>query len=111
MTTSSNQPPEDSLPFDSVTVKSVVEHMNSDHADACLNIVRAFSENGDAAAHAQLIDMDRKGLIFGVQTRESHGSTTHQNVRVNFSKPLRNETQIRGALVGLTRQARQKLAD
>ena len=85
--------------------------MNSDHTDACLNIARAFSENGDAVAHAQLINMDREGLVFRIQTHEGHESATNQNVRINFPKPLRTEMQIRGALVGLTRQALQKLAD
>lgn len=110
MTFSSIQIPEDSPPFDSDTVQSVVEHMNSDHADACLSIVRAFSEHG-GAIQAQLVDMDREGLLFVIQNQKEIESTTNQNVRVNFPKPLRTEEQIRGALVGLTRQARQKLTD
>ena len=110
MTSSSNQTPEDSLSMDSATVQSVVMHMNSEHTDACLTIVRAFSEFGDTATYAQLVDMDREGLIFRIQTHERHASASKQNVRINFPKSLRTESQIRGALVGLTRQARQKLA-
>ena len=111
MKSSSNQTPGDSLPFDSETIQSVIEHMNSDHADACLSIVKAFSEHGFAAAQAQLIDMDREGLLFLILTHEGDESAINQNVRINFPKPLRTEAQIRGALVALTRQARQKLAD
>ena len=97
--------------MDAGTVRSVVEHMNSDHADACLAIVRAFSEHGVSVLQARLLDMDRQGLIFGIQVHDELGNTSDQNVRVNFPKPLRTDAQIRGALVGLTRQARQKLAD
>lgn len=111
MTFSDNHPPADSLSLDSRTVRSVVEHMNRDHADACLAIARAFSEQGAAVLQAQLLDMNKEGLIFGIQTHDGHVNKTDQNVQVNFSKPLRTEAQIRGALVGLTRQARQKLAD
>lgn len=111
MKSSSNQTPGDALLIDSETVQSVIEHMNSDHADACLIIVRAFSEHGNAAAQAQLIDMDREGLLFLILTHEEHESASNENVRVKFPKPLRTEAQIRGALVALTRQARQKLAD
>ena len=111
MTLSGNLPTVNSPPFDSGTVQSVVEHMNSDHADACLSIVRAFSEHGDAALQTQLIGVDREGLLFEVRTHADNVSANNQNVRVNFPKPLRTEEQIRGALVGMTRQARQKLAD
>lgn len=111
MPSSSDQPPDTSLHLNAETVQSVVEHMNSDHAEACLHIVKAFSEHGNAAVHAQLIDMDRAGLLFTIQTLPDHELASHQNVRINFPKSLRTEAQIRGALVGLTRQARQKLAD
>ena len=111
MKSSSNQTRGDSLRFDSGTVQSVIEHMNSDHADACLIIVRAFSEHEHAAAQAQLIDMDREGLLFLILTHDEHDLAHNQNVRINFPKPLRTEAQIRGALVALTRQARKKLAD
>ena len=111
MIISDNQPPIDSLSLDAGTVRSVVEHMNSDHAEACLAIVRAFSEQGATVLRARLLDMDKEGLIFGIQIHDEPVNANDQTVRVNFSKPLRNEAQIRGALVGMTRQARQKLAD
>lgn len=111
MANSDNHPPVDSLSLDSGTVRSVVEHMNCDHADACLAIVRAFSEQGSAVIQAQLHDMDKQGLIFVIQVHDEQGNSGEQHVRVNFSKPLRTDAQIRGALVGMTRQARQKLAD
>ncbi|ASJ75174.1 DUF2470 domain-containing protein [Granulosicoccus antarcticus] len=100
---------ENKLILDSKTVQSVVEHMNSDHADACLCIVRAFSEH-IGAIDSQLIDLDSTGLLFHVSTHTDGKVQSSQSVRIDFTKPLREETQIRGALVGLTRMARQKLA-
>lgn len=100
---------EKKLMLDSKTVQSVVEHMNSDHADACLCIVRAFSEH-IAAIDSQLIDLDGTGLLFSVSTHPDCEAQSYQSVKVEFIKPLREDAQIRGALVGLTRMARQKLA-
>lgn len=110
MTSLSQQSPGNTLVLDTRTVQSVVEHMNSDHAAACLSIVKAFSGYGNAV-QAQLIDMNCEGLLFRIQTHSGHEAIIDQNIRIDFDKPLRTEIQIRGALIGLTRQARQKLAD
>lgn len=111
MSVSGKQSPKSPLPLDPETNRSVVEHMNSDHADACLTIVRAFGGQADAVIQAKLIDLDRQGLLFQIRTHAGHESANHESVRVDFLKPLRTEAQIRGALVGLTQQARRKLED
>lgn len=91
---------------------SVIEHMNSDHSDACVAIVRAFSPHPEATS-AIMQTMDRRGLEFKVVTSANSGTpdaNATSTVRVNFSKPLVRESQIRGQLVALSKLARAKLS-
>jgi len=50
---------------DSDIVQGVVEHMNDDHSDACLVIVRALG-NQPNATHATMQWMDAEGADFQV---------------------------------------------
>lgn len=95
------------------TVRSVVEHMNADHADACLLMVRAFTEHRRAQS-AIMRTVDAHGLELDITCPSEPNDAIAQGtvrVRVEFPKPLSKESQLRGMLVGLTKQAREKLAE
>lgn len=94
-------------------VRSVVRHMNTDHPDSCVNIVRAFSSYS-GASFAQLRDMDRDSLYFSVSEGSSYPSDPPPavyEVKVDFPVPLRNELQVRGTLIELSGKAREILAN
>ena len=93
------------MPFDANIVSSVIDHMNEDHRDACLAIVQAHLKNR-SVAQATLVDLDHEALIFSLISVEGDAQT----IRIEFSKPLRSESQIRGILVGMTKQARHTVA-
>ncbi|WP_430877284.1 DUF2470 domain-containing protein [Granulosicoccus sp. 3-233] len=93
-------------------VRSVVSHMNKDHADSCLFMVKAFSDQ-TSAQRAKLTNLDRNSLYFSVEnpaTDDAREPSAPVDVRIDFSTPLRNELQIRGALISMASHARQILS-
>lgn len=80
---------------------AAIEHMNDDHADSCVAIVRQLAGCRDAAA-ATLTAIDRYGLTF-----DAHGASSHflAVARVSFSAPLIAPDEIRAATVELARRA------
>ncbi len=96
------------MQFDADTIAAVVEHMNQDHSDACLTIVQAYCEFSSVTS-ATLHTFDNVAMEFIVLTDDSTDSKTVKR-RICFPKPLRQAGQIRGAIVGLTKSARQLLA-
>lgn len=99
--------------FDNATVMAVVAHMNDDHPDACLAIVRAYSTHTYARA-AIMLTMDNQSMEFEVQMDDvdtrNPAESGSQTVRIPFAKTLRRDNQIRGQLVAMTRQARAQLS-
>ncbi|MFK7995425.1 MAG: DUF2470 domain-containing protein [Granulosicoccus sp.] len=91
---------------DNEVVKSVLEHMNEDHHDACLVITQALG-NCDDAVHSTIVGMDASGVDFSAALQ--NGQT--QKIRVEFSKPITRDSQIRGHLVALTKRARAILEE
>lgn len=95
------------------TVQSVVEHMNADHSDACLLMVRAFTDHRQAES-AVLRIVDAQGLEFAVTPAQGQHTVTEEAaalmVRIDFPKPLSKESQLRGMLIGMTKQARERLS-
>lgn len=89
---------------DEATTRGVVEHMNSDHPDACLAIVQALAECPDAT-QATMLAMDAKGADFLTLL----ANTQKLTLRVTFDKPITRNSQIRGHLVALTKRARAML--
>lgn len=83
------------------TLRSVIEHMNEDHADACLTIVQTLGKR-QAAQTAHMISMDDSGVDFSIQT----GECDSEKVRVLFDKKITQEAQIRGRIVSLAKRAK-----
>lgn len=83
------------------TIQSVVEHMNDDHADACLRIVQTLGDKPTALA-ASMTGMDESGVDFSARVSDSE----NQQVRVVFDKAVSEESQIRARIVALAKRAK-----
>jgi hypothetical protein len=91
---------------DTVLVGSqgAVEHMNADHADACLDMTRWLAGIRNAAA-ARVHSIDRHGLTLYA---EVSGSNVLATARIAFpDAPLASAAGVRHAIVELTQRARQ----
>jgi putative heme iron utilization protein len=91
---------------DTVLVGSqgAVEHMNADHADACLDMTRWLAGIIDAVA-ARVHSIDRHGITLHA---EVSGSAVQVTVRIAFpGGPLASADDVRPAVVELTRCARR----
>lgn len=95
------------MKFDAQTVDSVVQHMNAEHADACLAIVQAYSDKKEVQ-RAVLTGLTQEALAFAIYTKNDEANP--QPVNVPFDAPLIEAAQIRTALVRKTKAARQLLA-
>ncbi len=77
----------------------IIQHMNTDHADALLLIVRRFA--GEAADEAVMTAVDRLGFHLRLRS----GDRMHGR-RVPFLREVRNAADARDVLVEMVRQAR-----
>ena len=84
-------------------INDVVQHMNEDHADACLVIVQTLGELPEASS-ATMTGMDTKAAEFSVVV----SGDRHIHTRVMFDKPITHARQVRGHLVSMTKRARNK---
>ncbi|MFK7890758.1 MAG: DUF2470 domain-containing protein [Granulosicoccus sp.] len=103
---------ENSLKLSRKLVSSVVDHMNTDHADACLDIARAYGPHRDAIS-ATMLMVDACGMEFSIELPQELSDSTHRvavNAHVHFPKPLKRDSQIRGMLVAMTKSARSLLS-
>jgi len=97
---------------------SIIEHMNSDHADALVLYLKAFSKNTaiavddreGSAMNITMTDIDETGITLEVM---DNNSATHadSNVNIKFSDAVNIERltraeDVRSVLVLMTKQAR-----
>lgn len=81
-----------------------VEHMNADHAEACLDMVRHLAGLATATA-ARVHSIDRHGMTLYVEV-PGHGALA--TARIAFvDAPLGDPDEVRSAVVVLARRARQ----
>jgi putative heme iron utilization protein len=78
-----------------------IEHLNADHADACLLMAQHLGQRADATA-AVVTGIDRYGLDLVATGPQGPG-----RVRLGFDEPVVSSDDIRSATVTLTRRARQ----
>jgi putative heme iron utilization protein len=77
----------------------IIQHMNTDHADALLLIASRFA--GEAADEAAMTGVDRLGFHLRLRS----GDRIHGR-RVAFLREVRNSDAARGMLTEMVRQAR-----
>jgi heme iron utilization protein len=78
-----------------------IEHLNADHADACLLMARRLGSRPDAQA-AAVTRVDRYGMDLEVTGPEGGGF-----VRLPFDEPVSAPAEVRTATVALARRARE----
>jgi len=98
--------------------RSIIEHMNSDHADALVLYVKAYSANvvGDLenpTISVTMTDIDETGVTLEVSEEKlAHVPGRSVNIKfadaVNLQKLTRAE-DVRSVLVLMTKQARTSL--
>jgi putative heme iron utilization protein len=77
-----------------------IQHLNSDHADALLDMARALGGHPDAT-EATCARIDRYGLDLSVKTPRGFAES-----RIAFAEPANRPGDLRGATVELARRAR-----
>lgn len=89
-----------STPFTADAVEAIKRHMNDDHADDSLVIVRALGGRPGATS-AVTSDVDAEAIEFTVDGGE--------RVRVPWGETLTERAQVRKAVVRLYREACDRL--
>jgi putative heme iron utilization protein len=79
----------------------ILEHMNSDHAEALRQITSRYGQVD--AEEATMVSVDRLGFV--VRARTSAGM---KGLRINFPEPARSREDARRILVAMTHEARAK---
>ena len=91
-------------PFGPDVVAAVTAHVNDDHANACLDIVRALGP-APAATEACLEDVDAETATFAAVVG---GEVVR--VRVPWARPIAERAEIRTAIVAMHERATAALA-
>lgn len=91
-------------PFGPDVVAAVARHMNDDHTDDSLVIVRALGGTPDATA-ARVAGLDGTGVDFTVTVDGAGGGGGERTVRVPFARPLTERPEIRAEFVRLYTEA------
>lgn len=97
----------DSTGFDAETVRSIVNHMNEDHADALRLYIKAFTSIDPALiTDLRMTDIDTDGisLTYKIDNEALHARITFEQT---IGKNLKHATGARGALVAMVKRARQ----
>jgi putative heme iron utilization protein len=85
--------------FDPASERSMMEHMNVDHADSNLNYVKAYGHLWRATA-ARMVTLDKEGM--GLEVTVPDGV---QRIRITFDHRLRDEADAQRTLVAMSRHA------
>ena len=81
--------------------RPMIEHLNADHAEACVRIVRKLAGVPDAV-RAPVSSIDRYGMTFDAYGSDGDHLAT---ARVAFPEPLGDPDSVRAASVDLARRA------
>lgn len=82
--------------------RGICDHMNEDHADALTLYASAFA--GIEPESASMTDVDRDGFDI-IAVSEGH----HRHIRIPFSFSVATTDEVRAAMIGLLREARERL--
>jgi heme iron utilization protein len=77
----------------------ILEHMNTDHAEALRHITRHFA--GLDAEEATMVSCDRLGFVVRARTKEGM-----KGARIQFPDPVTSRDDARRVLVAMTREAK-----
>lgn len=81
----------------------IVNHMNEDHADALIEIVRGFSSHDPQGKQVQMVGITAEGIAIRLSTLNES-----EDVIVPFPAPI-GPAEARGAVIRLLKDARTRL--
>ncbi len=84
----------------------IIEHMNDDHPDAMVDMVRGLTDHG-WVDEAEMTEVDRYGFDLLV-TGDREGKAERESVRIPFDEPLEEPAGARGAMIELVERARRE---
>jgi putative heme iron utilization protein len=84
--------------------RAIIDHMNTDHADALVGYCRTFSKATDASA-ATMTGVDRYGFEMSASTGRGP-----RPIRLAFSSPITTADEVRKEMVALAKRAREAAA-
>ena len=90
-------------PFDEATIRGVTRHMNEDHAEDTLLIVRAVGERPDAT-DAKMLGLDNDGADYEVTSPAGV-----ETIRIPWARRLEERIEIRQDIVRLYDESCAKL--
>lgn len=87
-----------------------IEHMNEDHVDAMVAMVRHFTDHGDApVSDVRMVRLDKCGFDLEVISGEgSESRKTRGRERIAFPEPVDQPGRLRGVMAEMTNTARDK---
>ena len=85
--------------FDSASERSMMDHMNADHADSNLMYVKVYGNLWSATA-ARLVTLDKEGMDLEVTVPDGT-----QRLRLTFDHRLQDEADAQRTLVAMSRHA------
>ena len=89
--------------FDPASERSMIEHMNADHADSNLMYVKVYGHLWRATA-ARLVTLDKEGMDLEVTV-----PVGVQRIRLTFDHRLQDEADAQCTLVAMSRHAQAML--
>ena len=90
--------------FESASERSMIEHMNADHADSNLMYVQVYGNLWSATA-ARMVTLDKEGMDLEVTVPDGI-----QRLRITFDHRLQDETDAQRTLVAMSRHAQAVIA-
>src|SRR5262245_44541180 len=85
--------------FDPESERSMMDHMNADHADSNLMYVKVYGNLWNATA-ARMVTLDREGMDLEVTVTDGN-----QRIRIAFDHRLADEADAQRTLVAMSRHA------
>ena len=85
--------------FDPASKRSMMDHMNADHADSNLVYVKVYGHLWRATA-ARMVTLDKEGMDLEVTVPDGV-----QHIRITFDHRLQDEADAQRTLVAMSRHA------
>ena len=85
--------------FDPASERSMMDHMNADHADSNLMYVKVYGHLWGATA-ARIVTLDKEGMDLAVTVPDGV-----QRIRLTFDHRLQDEADAQHTLVAMSRHA------
>ena len=89
--------------FPAAAMQRAIDHMNADHRDSLVEMVRAFA-GCPWANDAELVSIEPRGFELWAL-----GDGRREMARIAFDEPLGSAQQLRDAMVALARRARAQV--